>query len=39
MIKIENLIRIIAFIIVFPLWTVVMYEGLVNRGFEALEWL
>tara|TARA_B100000212_G_scaffold274155_1_gene213641 strand:- start:49 stop:168 length:120 start_codon:yes stop_codon:yes gene_type:complete len=39
MIKIENLIRIMAIITVLPLWIIVMYEGLINRGFEALEWI
>ena len=39
MIKIENLVRIIASIIVLPLWIIVMYEGIINKGFEALEWI
>ena len=39
MIKIENLVRIVASIIVLPLWIIVMYEGIINRGFEALKWI
>ena len=35
----HNLIRIIAIIIVMPLWILVMYEGVVKRGFDALTWL
>ena len=36
MIKIENLMRIISISIVVPLWTLVMYEGIIKGGFKVL---
>jgi len=37
MIKIENLMRIISISIVVPLWTLVMYEGIIKGGFKVLD--
>tara|TARA_B100000073_G_C23460717_1_gene463266 strand:+ start:254 stop:394 length:141 start_codon:yes stop_codon:yes gene_type:complete len=35
--KVENLMIILASTIIVPLWTVVMYEGVVKGGFKALD--
>ena len=37
MIKIENLMRIVSISIVVPLWTIVMYKGVIEGGFKVLD--